>query len=92
MASRIVLVALVVFCSACGFSQLPQSGCNGIDKAFQGCFPAGKCPIRGIPTLQRYALAEGVLDIRKLRIQRLYLGIAEAVHYPAHLTNRIKRV
>jgi hypothetical protein len=79
VACPIVLAALVLLRPACAFGPLPQSGCEGIDRAFQGYLSPGKCPIPAIPTFQSYALAGVPLDIRGSNVQRLYpVAVADA--------------
>src|ERR1039458_6066211 len=69
MAYRIVLAAIVLLLPVCGFGQLPQSGCDGIDNAFEGCLAATKNPIGGLPSFRGY-LRKGFFDDGALSGQR----------------------
>jgi hypothetical protein len=63
MACRIVFAAIVLLWPVCGFGQLFESGCAGIDKTLEGCRPAAKALIRDIPKFQSDVLRGEVLHM-----------------------------
>ncbi|MGA8705255.1 MAG: hypothetical protein WB625_26775, partial [Candidatus Sulfotelmatobacter sp.] len=76
---RIVLAAVVFLWPACGFSQVPQSGCDAIFKAFKDCTSAEKDTIPRTPTFQSYALTRNPLDNWNLDAQRFHAAATDDV-------------